>query len=107
MSTTPAIEQAAEPVVTATQGLFMVLSAAELRGLPMPFAVRAYDYTRTVSLQFHTRDEVVTWAEHLEADVVDEPHVHLPRRLHATAEAYGEWFDVPIEVSCSVPRRSS
>ena len=43
MSTTPAIEQAAEPVVTAAQGLFMVLTAAEMRGLPMPFAIRGYD----------------------------------------------------------------
>lgn len=82
---------ATSPVVQAATDMMSVLWAAELRGLPLPFAARAYDYRSGPELQFHTRDEVVTWAEAMDLDVDDD-------RMTAT----GQLLDITVTVCAYV-----
>lgn len=95
---------AAHPVVTAATGLFMVMQAAELRRLPMPFSAKAFDYQASVELQFHTRAEVVTWAAALEAAEVVDGRYHDGHNPHDSTSAEVSWFDVPITLVAMVPR---
>jgi hypothetical protein len=99
---TPAVETDMPTILKNARALRLILEAAELRGLPMPFAACASDYAE-VRLQFMTRDQVVTWAETLEADVEDGMHVHATG-VSDTTHARGEWLDVPLEISCHAPR---
>jgi hypothetical protein len=85
-----------------TQALMLVLEAAEMRGLPMPFAVNAYDYTDRVELQFQTRAAVATWAELIAAEVSESRHVD-NRRISDVTVAEGAWLDVPLRLAASVP----
>jgi hypothetical protein len=84
--------------------MLLVLNAASLRRLPMPFAAKAYDYSPIVDLQFSSRVDVVTWAAALDiAELLDEESVHAAGVYDQTLfEAV--WHDVPIRCVCSVPR---
>lgn len=96
---------AAHPVVTAATGLFMVLQAAELRRLPMPFTAKAYDYLASIELQFHTSAEVHTWAIALDAaEVHDDSFLVSADGVNDVTTASVSWFDVPITLVASVPR---
>lgn len=96
-----AVETAMPPTLKAARGLWLILEAAELRGLPMPFSARATDHS-PVELQFHTRAEVYTWAAALDvAEVVDDSHTE---GVNDTTTAAAEWFDVPLTLVASVPR---
>ena len=100
MTTTP---PATHPVMTAAQGMFKVLNAASLRHLPMPFHATASEFTPVVTLQFHTRAEVVTWA--IALDVAEVPE--LPAgdgRVNDRTVVEAVWFEVPLTLVASVPR---
>jgi hypothetical protein len=88
------------------RALWLILEAAELRGLPMPFSAEATDCTTHLRLLFMSRDQVVTWAEVLEAEVEDGAFTHAGG-VNDTARARGEWLDVPLEVVCHTPRSLS
>jgi hypothetical protein len=88
--TTPAVETDMPTILKNGRALWLILQAGELRGLPMPFAIRAFNVGDDVTLQFHTHAEVVTWAEVLEVDVVG-------------GIARGEWLEVDVEV-CTTDR---
>lgn len=88
------------PVMTAAQGLLLILNAASLRRLPLPFVAKSYDYTPVVEFQFHTRAEVCTWAAALEvAEVIERRDALSDRTAFVTT-----WLDVPIRCVASVPR---
>lgn len=107
MTATPSAPVLEHPVMTATQGMLLILNAASLRRLPMPFAVRAYDYTPVVQLQFYTRAEVVTWAAALEvAEVIDDRH-DSRAGMNDTTRFAATWLDVPICCMASVLREPS
>jgi hypothetical protein len=90
---TPAVETDMPTILKNGRALWLILEAAELRGLPLPFAIRADDvYDNYATLQFHSWDAVVTWAEALEAEVDT-----------ALGKAVGEWFEVTVEV-CTTDR---
>jgi hypothetical protein len=89
--TTPAVETDMPTILKNGRALWLILEAAELRGLPMPFAIRAFN-VGCVTLQFHTWAETVTWAEVIEVEV-DEDH----------GAARGEWLEVDVEV-CTTDR---
>lgn len=92
------------PVMTAAQGLFLILNAASLRRLPMPFRASAYDYSPVVEFQFTTRAEVVTWAAAIDvAEVVDE-RVPYGDGDNDTTSFETTWLDVPIRCVASIPR---
>jgi len=93
----------AHPVTNATRGMFMVLNAASRRHLPMPFHASASEFTPAVTLQFHTRAEVVTWA--IALDVAEVPE--LPAgdgRINDRTVVEAVWFEVPLTLVASVPR---
>lgn len=91
---TPAVETEMPTILKNGRALWLILEAAELRGLPTPFAIRADDvYDNYVTVQFHTWDEVATWAEALEANVDAE-----------NGKAVGEWLEVDVEV-CTADRQ--
>ena len=99
MTTTPA----AHPVMTAAQGMFKVLNAASLRHLPMPFHASASEFAPAVTLQFHTRAEVVTWA--IALDVGEVPEVPAgDGRINDRTVVEAVWFEVPLTLVASVPR---
>lgn len=75
------------------RGLWLVLEAAELRGLPMPFTAAANNYQGHVALQFDSRDQLVTWAEVLEVDVEDESTADRDRFA-----ASGSWLEVNLRL---------
>jgi hypothetical protein len=91
-----AVETEMPTILKNGRALWLILEAAELRGLPMPFAIRAdeVDHGPEVTLQFWTHDEVVAWAEVLDVDI-DE----------ARGIATGEWLEVRVEV-CTTDRRA-
>ena len=91
--TSTSVDTDAPPIVTAATGLLQTLWTAQLRGLPIPFACRVHDYDAAVELQFHTGDEVVTWAEALDVDLDSG----LPN-IHAT----GVLLDVEVTVCAYV-----
>lgn len=89
-------------VMTSAQGLFLILNAASLRRLPMPFAARAYDYSPVVDFQFYDRAQVCTWAAGLDvAEVVEEPTMD---GVYNQTRFETVWLDVPIRCVSSVPR---
>lgn len=106
MSAENAVETAEHPVLHAARSLHMVIEWAQLRGLPMPFVGRAYGLEPGVpiELQFDSRDQVVTWAEALDVDVIDGEYSY-QRGVNDTAQALGELFDQPVQVLASIPRR--
>ena len=85
----PSVAQDMPTILKNGRALWLILEAAELRGLPLPFAIRAYGVDDGVTLQFFTYDEVVAWAEVLDADIVSEP---------GYAGAAGEWLEVRVQV---------
>lgn len=48
-----------------------VIEAATMFGLPVPFAM--HFNTRSVDGTLRSYDEIATWAEHLDADVIKRP----------------------------------
>lgn len=88
---TPAVETDMPTILKNGRALWLILEAAELRGLPMPFAVRADHVTDEVTLQFFTWDEVVTWGEALNITSEQPGHIR------------GEWLEVTVEV-CTTDR---
>lgn len=101
MSAETAVEQDVPTILKNGRALWLILEAAELRGLPMPFAFRAdnvgyWTGASEVVLQFHTWDEVVTWAEVLD-DRHDDP---------ARGDVRGEWLEVRIQV-CTTDRQGA
>lgn len=90
---TPAVETEMPTILKNGRALWLILEAAELRGLPMPFAIRADRVLEQVTLQFFTWDEVVTWGEAL--DITDEQPEH--------GHIRGEWLEVDVEV-CTTDR---
>jgi hypothetical protein len=91
--TTPSVAPEMPTILKNGRALWLILEAAELRGLPMPFAIRAYGVDEGVTLQFWTHDEVAAWAGVLEADFDNE-----------RGNAVGEWLEVRVEV-CTTDRR--
>ena len=101
MSTPPA-PVLAHPVMSSAQGLLLILNAASLRRLPMPFHAAAVDWEPTVTFQFTHRSEVTTWAAALEVAEVEEqvtPDRTIDRTVFETT-----WHDVPIRCVASIPR---
>ena len=99
-TTPPPAPVLAHPVMSAAQGLFLILNAASLRRLPMPFRAAAYDYSPVVEFQFWTRAEVCTWAASLEvAEVTEKRHDE-----HDETSFETTWHDVPIRCVASIPR---
>lgn len=70
---------------------YFACEAADLRGLPAPFVVKAYEHR--IELGVRTVDEFNTWAEALDADVQTSDRGGLDLR---TVE--GTLLDVPVLV---------
>jgi hypothetical protein len=94
MNDLPSVAQDMPTILKNGRALWLILEAAELRGLPMPFVARFYGVDDRVTLQFWTYDEVVTWAEVLGAEVNN-------------SSAVGEWLEVRVEVVTTDGRAES
>lgn len=100
-------EAQASPIMSAARHLWLLLEVADLRGLPMPFAIRGTEIEGyPVALQFHSIDEVRRWADEIGARVEEGSWIH-PGGTNDTASAIGTLLEVPIEVCASVPRAGS
>lgn len=95
MSAGVAVEAPMPSVLKSSRALWLILEAAEQRGLPLPYNATATDYEDHIGLQFRSRDEVVTWAELLEVDLDESESVYQGAPSHRVA-ATGEWLDVTI-----------
>lgn len=93
-----AIAKAEHPALVSARNLHLILELAQLRGLPMPFVAKAYEFpTRPVTLQVRDANEVAAWAEAMEVEVVMTTVGGF-----TTYEARGEMLEVAIEVASSV-----
>lgn len=93
MTTPAAVETDMPTILKNGRALWLILEAAEMRGLPMPFAIRADRVFEDVTLQFFTWDEVATWGEVLDGAEVEPDRGHIR----------GEWLEVSVEV-CTTDR---
>jgi hypothetical protein len=95
MNALPSVAQDMPTILKNGRALWLILEAAELRGLPLPFAFRADEvYGNNITLQFWTYDEVVTWAEVLKAETVSSPK----NDNTWVTGAIGEWLEVQVYV---------
>lgn len=79
------------PITEKAREAWYILEAADLRGLPTPFVVKAYEHR--VELGVRTVDEFNTWAEALAADVKTSDVGGLTQQ---TVE--GTLLDLPVTV---------
>lgn len=92
-----------DQVITATRGMLLILNAASLRRLPMPFHAGATNYEPVVTLQFHLRVDVMTWAAALDvAEVTDDPTDDGGTAVVTTVLT--TWPNVPLRLCASIPR---
>lgn len=102
--TETSITTATHPVVDGARDLYIVMQVAELRGLPIPFAIRAWEHGG-IELQFHSRDEVVTWAEVLDAELVDNFYEQVNPADHV-AGVRAEWMDIQLVLVSTAPLKA-
>jgi hypothetical protein len=102
----PAVAPPESPVLLAARRLHMLLELADIRGLPMPFAFRGYDYADLLTLQFRDHLSVHKWATEMGAFVTSDTSDH-PTGTHDRSTATGTLLEVPVEVVASVRRLAS
>lgn len=73
---------------------WFLMEAADLRGLPAPFAIDVTDYAAT-KVAVRSRDEIVAWAEAIGSNVTER---EVSGRIHWNAT--GELHEMAVSVAC-------
>jgi hypothetical protein len=92
MSAEVAVEQDMPTILKNARGMWLILEAADLRGLPMPYDADATDHSG-IRLALHAVDELNTWAEAMDAEPTSAPF-----GLTTHWRAAGELHEVPLTV---------
>lgn len=100
MTTTQTISADTKPdwIGESVLNALVVVEGAKMFGLPLPFAVTAFDYTG-VSIIVHTYEDITAWSTYL-----DEPITSFAMDGgQAHHEATGVIAGVTVTVACVVP----